>query len=50
MLKSLKKDKISKQSIKDSDLECLMEKYKTALEQLKTEVASSKKQIKRMRR
>ena len=50
MLKSLKKGKIGKHSIKDSDLECLMKRYETALEQLQTEVTSSKKQMKRVRR
>ena len=50
MLKSLKKGKISKHSIKDSDLECLMKKYEAALEQLQTEVTSLKKQTKRMRK
>ena len=50
MMKSLMKGKITKHSIKDSDLESLMERYETALEQLKTEVTSSKKQTRRMRR
>ncbi|XP_028407237.1 ATP-dependent RNA helicase DDX51-like [Dendronephthya gigantea] len=50
MLKSLKKGKIGKHSVKDHDLECLMDKYEAALEQLKTEVTSSKGQTKRLRR
>lgn len=50
MLKSLKKGKISKHSVKDDDLECLMDKYEAALKQLKTEVTSSKGRTKRMRR
>ena len=46
MLKSLSKGKISKHSIKDSDLECLVEAYETALAKLKTEVTFLKKQKK----
>lgn len=50
MMKSLKKGKISKRSVKDGDLEVLMKRYESALEQLKTCVTSVKKKTKRMRR
>lgn len=49
MLKSLSKGKIGKHSVKDSDLECLMEAYETALAKLKTEVTFLKKQKKHRR-